>query len=471
MKTIETALKKQNKLKLFGEYVSGKMNQVIDVEGLRALDVEVSRVDCLFNGDIYTRRDMWEKLDAIAACASIVELRKYDSGEVKVHNANYCHNPVVCPICADRVSKRRRELFSIPLKRAVRRFGVEKASGDWKSEWPEQYTGVYLATATIKDGPNLKERIDTLLDSVKRMRKMGQKRTKTKAGRSRGEWHKVRAGLSNVEIKIGKNSGEWHVHTHFLLFTDTPIDIKLKDSEYFIEKENGSLFPDKIQVSKFNYEWYTATRGEGINFDVTPVQFKKVIHGRTCETFEESVTAQAQEVLKYSTMLSAKKGTGILSAAQYVELIQRRGNRRLFNSIGLLRCDKRNPESFMEVTERELRRLEYVDSMESKHYDIYSTRWQSGGEYGNIVKQKYPLFKSSDSNDRRRAFMGQTAKFQGEYRKERNLLFKSRELHADKEKYETILNDCRDRFRKKVSGLWCNYSDMNYNIDSLKEAA
>lgn len=472
MKTVETLLKKQNKLKLFAEYVSGKMNRIIDVEGLRAMDVELSRVDCLHNGDIYTRRDLFEKLDAIANCASLIELRKYETGEIKIHNANYCHNHVVCPVCADRVSKRRRELFSVPLKRAVRRFGVERASGDWKAEYPEQYTGVYIATATIKDGPNLKERIDTLLDSLKRMRKSGQKRNR-KTGISRGEWHKVKAGLSNVEIKIGSNSGQWHVHAHFLLFTDSPIDIKLKDSEYFIEKENGSLFPEKIQVSKFNYEWYSATRGQGINFDVTPVQFKKAVHGRKCETFEESVETQALEVLKYSTTLSAKKGTGILSAAQYIELIQRRGNRRLFNSIGLLRCDKRNPDSFMTITERELRRLEYVDRVDSQCYEIYASQWQAGKEYGKICKMDGALFKTSDDmntgfvNIRRRAFMAQTAIYQGEYRKQRNNLFKTRNLFNDKNYYENVLNDCRDLFRNRVSQLWENFNDTNYTPDFL----
>lgn len=323
-------LKKVNKLKSFASHVSRKMRAIVDVEGLSSIDVELYRVDCLNNGDIYTRRDLFEKLDAIAACASLLELRKYESGEVKIHNANFCHNPVVCPVCSDRVSKRRRSLFSEPIKRAVRRFGVNETCGDWRSEYPKVYTGVYFATATIKDKSNLKERIDTLLNATKKMRKMGQKR---EAGRSPGEWSKVRAGISNVEIKIGSGSGSWHVHNHFLLFTDAPIDIRTNQSPYFIEKENG----EKLQVSKFNYEWYTATHGEGINFDVQPVEFKNNVHGRECKTFEESVEAQAQEVLKYSTLLSTNKGTDILNAAQYIELIQRRGNRRLFNTIGLLR--------------------------------------------------------------------------------------------------------------------------------------
>jgi hypothetical protein len=474
MEKIDKTLTKYNKLKLFGEHVSAHMREVVDVEGLRRIDVDVARTDCLYNGDIYTTRDLYEKLDAIAACASILELRQYDTGEIKIHNANYCHNPVVCPICSDRVSKRRRALFTEPLKRAVRKFGVQRATGDWKSEYPDAYTGVYMATATIKDGNNLKERIDTLLDAVKRMRKMGQKR---QGGRSQGEWSKVRAGLSNVEIKIGTGSGKWHVHAHFLLFTDSPINIRTTDSEYFIKKETEdlNLFEDKVQISKFNHEWYTATHGQGINFDVRPIEFKRDVNGRKCETFAESVDAQAQEVLKYSTLLSTKKGTGVLSSAQYVELIQRRGTRRLFNAIGLLRCDKRNPDSFMTITERELRRLEYVDQMDSKYYEIYASQWQHGESYGKTFKQDRAVFSTSDDmktkfvNIRRRSFMAQTAIYQGEYRKQRNNFFKSRHMYSDKNVFEGILNDCRDIFRNKVAALWQKLSDNDFIPDFLTE--
>jgi hypothetical protein len=450
-------LERYNKLKRFGDFVSENIR--LKIGG------EIEKVDCLFNDDIYTKRDMWEKINSIAECASLVEIRKYDTGEIKIHNANYCHNQVVCPICADRVSKRRKSIFGEPIKRAVRRFGVNPCSGDWKSEYPSGYTGVYMATATIKDGPNLKERIDTLLDAIKRMRKMGQKRKK---GNSAGEWSRVKAGLSNVEIKIGSGSGLWHVHCHFILFTDSPIDIRTRDSQYFIESKG-----EKKQVSKFNYEWFTATAGEGINFDVRPIEYRKEINGRECETFSESVEAQAAEVLKYSTQLTGKKGTGILSASQYVELIQRRGSRRLFNAIGLMRCDKRNPESFMTITERELRRLEYVDSMDRKHYEIYASLWQKGGTYAEPLKQDGAIFKSSDDintrwqNIRRKSFMAQTAIYQGEYRKERNGLLKTRYVHDDKDIFEGILNVCRDLFRNKVSSLWQNYGNREYTPDFL----
>jgi len=450
---------KYNKLKRFSAYVHDTIRD--------GVEKEFPRIDCLFNGDIYTRRDMWEKMDAIADCASLVELRKYETGEIVIHNANYCHNPIVCPVCADRVSKRRRAIFDEPIKRAVRRFGVDPCSGDWKSHYPRGYTGVYLATATIENGPDLKSRIDLLHDSIRQMIRKGQKRG---SGRGNGEWSKVRAAIGNTETKIGSGSNEWHVHCHFLIFTDEPIDIRINEGEYIVER-----FGEKQSVSKWNYEWFNSTGGTAINFDVRPIQHKKFIHGVECATFEESVSRQSQEVIKYSTCLSGKKGTGTLSPAQYVELIQRRGNRRLFNTYGVLRCDKRNPGSLITISERELRRLEYVEGIDKKCYEVLSSLWQHGGSYSEMSKQDGALFSSSDDmktqwiNIRRRAFLAQTAKYQGEYRRERNGLFKNRILFNDKSTFENLLDTCRDMFRRKVSTLWQKYGDSTFLPEFLTD--
>lgn len=460
---IAESLLKQNKLKRFASFVADKIGAAVG-------DV-ITGIDTLFGGDIYTQRDMSEKFAAIKDCASIVELRKYETGEIKVHNANYCHNPVVCPICADRVSKRRRSIFSEPIKRAVRKYAVNPCCGSWKTEYPHGYTGVYMATATIRGGAqySLKERIDTLQDSILNMRKMGQKRKNGK--RSSGEFSKIKAALQNVEIKIGQNSDGWHVHAHFLIFTDSPIDIRTKDSEYLVENRNG----EKIAVSKWNYEWFIASGGEGINFDLRPIAYRYDVNGIQCVTFEESVSAQASEVLKYSAQLSSGKGTGILTAHQYVELIQRRGNRRLFNCIGLFRCDKRNPESFTSVMEKELKRLEYVDEMDKKIYEIFSSLWQRGGTYGQFEKQNGAIFANSDdistkfTSLKRRSFMAQTAIYQGEYRKSRNDMFKNRINFNDTMVFESALDELRDSFRNKIKTLWSRFRDKDFLPEYLTD--
>ena len=452
---------KYNKLKRFSFFVHNRLRHKVNDE--------ILKIDMLGN-DIYTKSDMYEKLDSIAKCASLVELRKYENGETKIHNANFCHNPAVCPICADRISKRRKAIYSTPIRKAVKKFAIDKYSSKWKKDFPNQYTGVYLATATIKDGDNLKERIDVLIESIKRMRKLGQKRI---VGYSFGEWRKVRAGISNVEIKKGKKSGAWHVHIHFLIFTSEPIDYNYRNSSYKVDFVKGDNAIQKMQVSKFNYEWFIATKGEGVNFDLKPIQYKRYIHGKKCIDFSESVEAQAQEVLKYNTQLSEKKGINILSAANYIELIERRGTRRLFNTIGLLRCDKRNPESLITLTQREAERLEYVDKVDNQSYEIYSALWQRGGTYQEPHKEESAIFADSDDkltnyvNVRKRAFQVQTAKYQGEYRKERNQLLKNRFIHSDKIEFENILDDLKNAFRNKVKSLWEKFNDNDYLPDFL----
>jgi len=464
MSAISDSLKKYNKLKRFSDYVHGKLR--------RNAEIELLKIDML-KEDIYTKSDMWEKLDAISKCSSLVELRHYENGETKVHNANYCHNPVVCPMCADRVSKRRRAIFSNPIKKAVDKFSVNKYSPGWKKEYPSQYTGVYMATATIKDGKNLKERIDTLNESLKNFRKMGQKRNNDT--RSQGEWSKVIAGISNTELKIGKVSGEWHVHAHFLIFTSAPLKYDLYSDTHEVEIEKAEGLKKKVTLSKFNYEWFLASAGEGINFDLIPIQYKREVHNKKCNDFAESVQAQSVEVLKYNTQLTAKKGTKILNPAQYVELIERRGTRRLFNTIGLFRCDKRNPDALISMSERELERLQYVDKVDNMSYDIYSSLWQNGGTYQEPMRQEKAIFSDSDEKNtrfvdlRRRIFKAQTAIYQGSYRKQRNYFLKNRHLWKDKLEFEEMIDSLKGTFRTMVSSLWEKFKDKDFLPEFIYE--
>jgi hypothetical protein len=72
-------------------------------------------------------------------------------------------------------------------------------------------------------------------------------------------------------------------------------------------------------------------------------------------------------------------------------------------------------------------------------------------------------------NIRRRAFSAQTAIYQGEYRKARNDLLKSRYLYSIKEVFEDALNTLRDSFRNKVNHLWENFNDADFIPYFLRE--
>jgi len=166
-----------------------------------------------------TFTDMAEKLEKIKSCSSIIELKSdfiqvNDSFEqvMKVSAANFCKQPSVCPICADRSQARRRVRFDSPIKEQARLVEQGKRHA-------------YIVTQTITDTDNLGERLEALKEANKNFRKMGQRRRNGK--RSTGEAGKYVAAISSIEVKRGSGSGQWHIHNHALVFTDEQIDFRV----------------------------------------------------------------------------------------------------------------------------------------------------------------------------------------------------------------------------------------------------
>jgi len=464
-----------------------KINKLRTVS-LSALKKVSARVELiLINNDIisidkYTRKDIREKLKAIHECSTLIEFREYDNGEFRLHNANFCKNPIVCPVCASRVSNKRRALYLPAIEKAVERYSVPEEVRIEK-KYPKGYTGVYMCTATMRPGTNLEERINHLSESILRFRKMGQKR---KSGYSDGEWKNIKAALSNIEIKIGSGSGQWHVHAHFLVFTDEPLNTKLYDSDYFIElndKENPGQ-KKKHVLSKVQYEWYLATGGDFL-FDVKPIQYKEWVGEVKCDTFAQSIMLQSAEVFKYNTKLTEEGNLEGLSDWQYIELIQRRGGRRLFNAVGEFRCDSRNERSLMTVTEKEVKRLEYIDKYDSFTYQIYSSQYRKDlYGYSDLQHEEEAVFKNSDDmmskfkDLRKYAFSSIHSKVTADYRKTRNQEIKTmREMaramqlkdtgvyHSEeiRDNFENYIDDLKEHYRRNVREFW-----HNFNLESVQ---
>lgn len=438
--------------------------------------------------DKYTRQDIREKLKAIENCSTLVELREYENGEIRLHNANFCKNPIVCPVCASRVSNKRRALYLPAVERAVERYAVDDALRIEKG-YPFEYTGVYLCTATIRGGDNLEERINFLTESILRFRKMGQKRQR---GYSGGEWSKIKAALSNVEIKIGTGSHKWHVHAHFLMFTDEPLNTKLYDSPYFIElddKENPGE-KKKHTLSKVQYEWFLSTNCEAFIFDVKSISYREYVGKVKCDSFSQSIMLQSAEVFKYNTKLTEEGNLEGLSDFQYVELLQRRGGRRLFNGIGEFRCDSRNPRSLMTITEKEVRKQEYIDKYDQFTYNIYSSEYRKElYGYTDLQKETEGVFKNSDElmskfkDMRKYAFSSMHSKMTADYRKSRNAEIKTMRSinHADlartgeyhyeeiRDNFEKYIDDLKDCYRRNVREFWHDFNNENVIVHIYPE--
>ena len=142
---------------------------------------------------------------SLASCGNYLHFREYFTvGKVRLHNATFCKQHLVCPLCA------------------IRRGA--KALGAYLTRWqviqqerPELRP--YLLTLTVKNGPDLEERQAHL---TKSLRKLLDKRRNFNAG-SRGhpwtELCKAQGAVYTLEL-TNKGNG-WHPHCHMIVLASS----------------------------------------------------------------------------------------------------------------------------------------------------------------------------------------------------------------------------------------------------------
>lgn len=214
---------------------------------------------------------------SLASCGNYLHFREYFTvGKVRLHNATFCKQHLVCPLCA------------------IRRGA--KALGAYLTRWqviqqerPELRP--YLLTLTVKNGPDLEERQAHL---TKSLRKLLDKRRNFNAG-SRGhpwtELCKAQGGVYTLEL-TNKGKG-WHPHCHMIVL--------------------ASSQPSQSDLSA---EWLRIT-GDSMIVDCRPIT------GDPSEGF--------MEVFKYAVKFSDLTLEDNWHAAQILK------GKRLLNSFGLFR--------------------------------------------------------------------------------------------------------------------------------------
>jgi len=361
-------LKKYQKLKSWSQTIADSITPGI--------------VDATYNDEYVsetglTSEDLKRKVNRFSECSNILEVEKIESS-YHVTRANFCKQQCICPLCASRAQViRRRHL--VPK--------VEALAMRYKP---------YLVTFTIKNGPDLYERLNHLRESMKRFRKMGQRRILKNSG---GEWSKVRAGFGSVEIKRGKNSGDWHVHFHSVLFVSGRLDYALSELAEF----NGTIY----NTSKIQREWMRAT-GDSLNIDIRPMRHiptrakAATVKKLKKLSYAASIAEQSKEVLKYVSKLGSKSADDIL------EIIASTHERRMFSSYGELR--------------------KYKDKWElepQNKLNLYNLVWNKNkNRYGNIHAGPItePLTGFADIQKEAMQIMART---QGKYRKRRRTIFRA----------------------------------------------
>jgi hypothetical protein len=223
----------------------------------------------------------------LATCGNYLHFREYFTvGKVRLHNATFCKQHLVCPLCA------------------IRRGA--KALGAYLTRWQviqEERPDLrpYLVTLTVKNGPDLDERQTHL---TKSLRKLLDRRRNFNAGVPRAPWTelcKVEGAVYTLEL-TNKGNG-WHPHCHMI-----------------------ALAASAPSQSAISAEWLSIT-GDSMIVDCRPIT------GDPSEGF--------MEVFKYAVKFSDLTLSDNWHAAQVLK------GKRLLNSFGLFR-GVQIPESLLD---------------------------------------------------------------------------------------------------------------------------
>ncbi len=214
---------------------------------------------------------------SLASCGNYLHFREYFTvGKVRLHNATFCKQHLVCPLCA------------------IRRGA--KALGAYLTRWQvlqEQHSELrpYLVTFTVKNGDDLEERQTHL---IKSLRKLMDHRRNFNSGVPRAPWTELCKALGAVYTLELTNKGKgWHPHCHMI-----------------------ALAASQPSQSDLSAEWHRIT-GDSMVVDVRPIT------GDPSEGF--------MEVFKYAVKFSDLTLEDNWHAAQVLK------GKRLLNSFGLFR--------------------------------------------------------------------------------------------------------------------------------------
>nr|CRY93662.1 hypothetical protein [uncultured prokaryote] len=224
---------------------------------------------------------------SLASCGNYLHFREYFTvGKVRLHNATFCKQHLVCPLCA------------------IRRGA--KALGAYLTRWqviqherPELRP--YLLTLTVKNGDDLAERQAHL---TKSLRKLMDHRRNFNAGVPRAPWTELcKAQGAVYTLELTNKGNGWHPHCHMIV-----------------------LSASNPSQSDLSSEWHKIT-GDSMIVDCRPIT------GDPSESF--------MEVFKYAVKFSDLTLEDNWHAAQILK------GKRLLGSFGLFR-GVQIPESLLD---------------------------------------------------------------------------------------------------------------------------
>ena len=152
----------------------------------------------------------------LASCANYLLFRHYYTvDKVRLHAASFCKKHLLCPMCAIRRGAKM-------LKAYLQRYEAVMA------EHP--HLRPYLVTVTVKNGPDLAERLKHLRKALKRMSEARRSYLSNPKRYRRVEFAASMGGFHSIE---GTNKGKgWHPHAHMIWLCASEPDQKALSAEW-----------------------------------------------------------------------------------------------------------------------------------------------------------------------------------------------------------------------------------------------
>lgn len=267
------------------------------------------------------------EIKALRDCGSYLIFRHYIRPDVyKLLGGCSCKRHLLCPLCA--------------IRRAARSIAVAKEKLD--AVVPSGPYEAFFVTFTVKNGEDLQERLEHLMQSYKRL--IQKRRNARKANPETDTCYKVvEGGFASYEVTYNKETGEYHPHIHSMILV--PLG-SLPTVEMEIKGKKIQA-PAEFQ-RRLSAEWREIT-GDSFIVDVRRIAWDSV----NTDEIMEALVECFKYALKVAIIEDDQRDLDVLLACYDVLK-----GRRLQSSFGVLWGVKLESQTSDDLLPEE---LEYID--------------------------------------------------------------------------------------------------------------
>lgn len=275
------------------------------------------------------KRKAIKSAERLACCGNFLKFWNfYTIGEYKLKEANFCKQHLLCQLCAMRRGAKQAKEASEKVAYLLRKDPDLKAS---------------MLTLTVKDGPDLAERVGHLIDGKKKILKTMRNAKARKKKVS--EFARIEGIVGAVEITRGKGSKLWHPHIHAIILHRGDF-LPLVDQQGRTSTRWDFRRKCRVPQLALSDEWQRIT-GDSFILDVSPIS------ART----QDDLISNCCEVFKYALKFSSMPPSDVVHA--WLTL----SGRQLIFSAGLLRGLEMEPEDLLDSIPPDYDELPYIEMM------------------------------------------------------------------------------------------------------------